>query len=225
LITTTATVEITVESYIKLSFAEPAYITARTIQSNPNIELTTPTIVVLNENANAAAPVANRFSLVSRNESVATRLQYSVYYDVKYSDLIIIPSLETLLNMTYIQDTVLKISAYGLNFSGLPGGKVPTPNTGYAVSSDLLLLSRQVGKIDHGGYMERMVNGQVNMRTGGLNPSVFINFGLPSAMFTPIGFVADINMLTYSSLFDRSLVNLGNQVVVDGAHIIAELPQ
>ena len=213
-------VKIKVTAYTPLTFIDQAYLTPRIITTNPNIELTTPTTVVLSDYGN----IANRFTLISRSSIPTNDMEYMLYYDAKYSDIIAIPSLSLFENSPYIAAAPIELVATGINFSGKEGDTVPTLNTALPVNVLMVGLANSVERFNKGGRFRKTITTGNTLSTSSLYPKTFIDFGLPSAMFTNINFTADINIYYCDSLYHGGSMAFGKQNIVDGGTLIVDLP-
>jgi len=141
--TATTKVIITVDSYHPLAFMDTAYLTARTIITNPNIELTTPLTATLADDG----VLVNRFLLLSRSLLPSNNMEYSLYYDSKYQDIIAVPSFGLLENSPFIAGSVIDIAGVGINFTGISGDTMPVPNAGYAINTALVGMADSVNRV------------------------------------------------------------------------------
>jgi len=213
-------IKIKVTSYEPLTFIDQAYLTSRVIATNPNIELTTPTTVVLSDYGN----VVNRFTLISRSSIPANDMEYMLYYDNKYSDIIAIPSFSLLENSPYIAAAAIEVAATGINFSGKEGGTIPTLNAALPVNTLMVGLANSVDRFNKGGSFRKTITPGNMITTSSLYPKTFIDFGLPSVMFTAINFTADINVYYCDSMYHGGVMSLGKQNIIDGGTLIVNLP-
>ncbi len=215
-----ADINIVIESYTKLMVVNDAYLTPRIIMSNPNIEITAPTTQTLTDPI-----IANRFILVSRNNAPNSDMEYSIYYDTKYSDMFVIPSLEVYNNIDYIGSLAIEVGAYGLTFSGDDKTTVPALALGVLpVNSVMANIASYVNKQSKGMYYEHMITPTYNFSSTCMYPSLYIDFGLPSALFQALGDIVDINVVGYNSLFSTDIKYLGKQKLANIGRIVAELP-
>jgi len=165
-----------------------------------------------------------RFTLLSSNVAPHSELGYMVYYDKKYNDIIVIPSLELYKSMSYLNNQILTILGYGVNFSGVAGDKLPALNPLYDVKSTLAGLTNYVKNQARGVYYERMVTPTLNYSSASISPVLLINFGTPLTMFPVLNFVTDINVFGYDSLFTNNPQHLGNQKLQDIGTLVVGIP-
>jgi len=165
-----------------------------------------------------------RFTLLASNVTPHSELGYMVYYDKKYNDIIVIPSLELYRSMSYINNQILTISGYGVNFSGNAGDKLPTLNPLYDIKSTLANLTTSVKNQVRGVYFESMVTPTLNYSSASISPVLLINFGTPLTMFPVLNFVTDINVFGYDSLFTNSPQHLGNQKLQNTGTLVVSIP-
>jgi len=214
-----STVVVNLTTFNKLMVVDPAILTKGAVLSAPNLEIATPSAVVLSD-----PNFATRFVTIARHVAPHNLLEYTIVYDNKYNDMFIIPSLEPYQGMPYIASTPIRLDGYGVNFTGDPGSKIPAVNPAYIVNGELVNVPKYTGVTGRGRYYEKLITTNNNLGSPSVAPSYFINFGLPSAMFTTIGFPAQINILGYSSLFEWGPVDMGIQTMSDVGNIIVELP-
>ncbi|MDQ6990809.1 MAG: hypothetical protein Q9M11_03655, partial [Mariprofundaceae bacterium] len=216
-----ATLAIEVTCYKKLMFMDTNYLTPRIIVESSNLELAVGTAskVVVTDPA-----MVGRYLLLSTNMAPHNNLEYAVYYDNKYGDILVIPTLETYASMPYINSSNLTIAAYAGNFSGTSGDRLPTPNTGYNVKSTLAEVAKYTNNQSKGVYYQKLVTPTLNYSSTSIYGTLLVNFGTPALMFPTLGFVTDINVFGYDSLFESNPQHLGKQPIVNTGTLVLELP-
>jgi len=214
----TATIDIRVEEWTKFIFADTTHLTNTSVVSNPNTELVTPATITITDPA-----VLGRYVLLSTTMFSHSRMPVMVYYDNKYNDVFILPSLEIYSAMSYLSAKNFSVSAYGVNFSGVAGDKVPVVNTGVDIRADIWQLARPATS-NKAGYVEIMLTANTNFNNASTNATVGLNFGPVGALFATTGFIADINILGYNSLFEWQVVSMGKQKVTPLGSLMVELP-
>jgi len=212
-------IEINIEAFAKLYTINGSYLTPRLINETSNELLVTPATLSLID-----VDVPNRFVLLSTNTYTHNNMSIMTFYDTKYNDMFVIPSLELYNTIPYIDAVMLRIGANGINFSGIAGDKMPVaPNTGYDIKASIAALYTRVGKKDNGGYLETILDPTYRLAEPGLHPSALLNFGLPSAMFTTLGFSAQMNVFGYSSILERDVIKAGIQPLEDVGYLVADI--
>jgi len=216
---TMATVNIMLKTHKMIMSIDTDHLVAKTVIETPNSELVTPSTITI-----ADPTLAGRFTLLSSNEAPHSGLGYMLYYDNKYNDIIVIPSLEIYKSMSYLNNQMLTISGYGVNFSGISGDKLPALNPLYDIKSTLANLTNYVKNQVRGVYFERMITPTRNYSSASVSPILLINFGTPAMMFPVLDFVTDINVFGYDSLFTNSPQQLGNQKLQNIGTLVVSIP-
>ena len=221
----TAQIEIPVSASHKLMFMDAAYLTNRVIVESGNKEMVgsavySPATVTLSD-----PKLAGRYVLIARNDMPHTNMEYCIYYDSKYKDILVMPSLEIYANMPYLKAVKMNISAISVSFGGDVGDDdVPLPNAGYAVKSTLASIANMNNEKRNGLAYENMLTPTLNFSTPSMYPTAMINFGLPSQMFPKIGFSAKMTVFGYSELTQYEAIDAGIQPIQDSGYLVVPLP-
>jgi len=217
--TGTALLDIVVSGYKKIMVTDTTYLTSKTVVSTPNKELTTPSTLVL-----ADPNMAGRYVLLSTNAITHTGLDFKVYYDTKYKDIIVIPNLEQYAGISdYLNNNKLVIIGHGINFNGKEGSPIPVPNTGYDIRAAILTVGDRLSNSAKGRSFRKEIVVGYTTTDPSVGAKTVINFGTPAQMFATLGFMVDINLFGFNSLTEARPQSMGKQVLANTGTLIAEL--
>jgi len=211
--------EIRVEEWTKFMVIDTAHLTNSTLVANPNTELTAPASVVLSDPA-----LAGRYLLVATTKFAHSDMEVMVYYDNKYKDIFVLPTLDIYRTMSYLSAKTMRVHAYGVNFTGKEGDTVPSINFYQDIRAAAWKLPRPAGSVTKGGYSEHVITQNLRYSSSSTIPTFGLDFGTVGTLFPTLGFVADIHVFGYNSLFEWSAMSAGKQKVTNVGSIIVELP-
>lgn len=216
-------IDVLIDTWARLMTADVDLITNNSILSNSNTELVAGTKATITLD-DVDPAVLGRFTLASANKFPHTDLDVMVFYDHKYSDYFVVPSLEIYKAMTYLAAVPIQVRAYGVNFSGKPGGTVPVPVFTQDITAEIVKLPRDVNTVKRDGYYETMLTPTLNHQANSSTPTALLNFGTPATLFTTLNFSVDMCVMGYDSLFQWTPISVGNQVLVNAGTLVVPLP-
>lgn len=217
-------IEMNISAWYPIKIIDTDYLAAKTIAglSNVNKQVATPATTSITDAGFDADPTL-RFKLVAWHTAPHTKMEYMIFHDAKYKDLILIPSIELYKSMVIAKGHRITVSGYGINFSGLEdiASDIPVPNLAADIKSSIVQLSN---RLNTRMIYEEMITATLNFSTSAMSPVLVVDFGLPSNMFASIDFYAQINLFNYDSPTEHGYIKLGDKKLLDNGHLIVEIP-
>jgi len=180
----------------------------------------------------------DRFIYISTLKTSTSKRVYKLYYDRKYSDIILIPDTSFMqINPSYYIHRVIETSGYIINFESDAtydsdickpdeATKIDLPEVTTTTQTRNLLTVipnyHSQGGIDT--YYEEMLSASVNYSSRGNYPVNVLDLGIPSTLLINTKIIVPINTIGCTDMFNMNRMSLGARPLQDGDHLVVILP-